>query len=293
MPLPPRITGLVRITAVIVLPDITGSPSSSTLPLNVTVVVASNVQPTSSRDRDGVPTAKDDAGLHCAWAYRDRARWCRYYRERIGTDDAHEPVAPPVTVTSQAPPAAASVTVMLATTVVALLAVALFTVTPLQPNATARLLAPLTSMSASVIVTSPVNPASTDAGLTLAQLGSCVLIANPPVHTTVSAPVVTVTSQVASTASAAIVMLALISVALLAVALFTVMPVQLKATTEVGPKVERSALITTSRVVSLTPNVGSTLTQLGPTPLQTVTAEVRVVGAVSLLALSLATISST
>ena len=51
------------------------------------------------------------------------------------------PVAPPVTVTSQAPPAAASVTVMLATTVVALLAVALFTVTPLQPKQLHRLYA--------------------------------------------------------------------------------------------------------------------------------------------------------
>ncbi len=47
---------------------------------------------------------------------------------------AVEPVAPPVTVTLQVPPAAASVTVMFATTVVALLAVALFTVTPLQPK---------------------------------------------------------------------------------------------------------------------------------------------------------------
>ena len=84
---------------------------------------------------------------------------------------AIEPVAPPVTVTSQLPPAAASVTVMLATTVVALLAVALFTVTPLQPNATARLSIALALTPASVIVTSPVNPASTDAGLTLAHLG--------------------------------------------------------------------------------------------------------------------------
>ncbi len=45
VPLPNRITGLVRISAVIVLPDITGSPTSVTLPSNVTVVVASNVQP--------------------------------------------------------------------------------------------------------------------------------------------------------------------------------------------------------------------------------------------------------
>ena len=69
VPLPPRITGRVCIPAVIVLPDITGVPTSVTLPLNVTVVVASNVQ-LRSRDRDGVPTAKDDTGLHCAWAYR-------------------------------------------------------------------------------------------------------------------------------------------------------------------------------------------------------------------------------
>ena len=89
MPFPPRITGLVRITAVIVLPDITGSPSSSTLPLNVTVVVLSNVQPPAPVTVRLVDAAKMMPVCTVAWGYRDRAGQLRHYRERIGTDDAH------------------------------------------------------------------------------------------------------------------------------------------------------------------------------------------------------------
>jgi uncharacterized membrane protein YidH (DUF202 family) len=276
-----------------VLPLIVGLPIIRTpLPLILTSVVLSNVQfePVMVRDvnRGNKKPVVTVLGLTVI-AQGGVGTTVNASAQMMAVD----PVAPPVTVTLQVPPAAASVTVMLATTVVALLAVALFTVTPAQPKLTATLSIALALTPVSVIVTSPVNPASTDAGLTLAHPGSSVFTSNLPVHTNISAPVVTVTSQVASTASAAMVILAVISVALLAVALFTVMPVQLKATAEVGPKLVRSALITTSKVVSFTPNVGSTLTQPGPTPLQTVTDEVRVVSAVSLLALSLATISST
>ncbi len=197
---------------------------------------------------------------------------------------------PRLTVTLQVPPAVSSAIVMLATTVVGPVTVVLFTVTPGQPKLTAISERPLTSMDDSVIVTSPVNPVSTDAGLTLTHPGSSALISKPPEHTTVSAPVVTVTLQAASAASAAIVILAVIWVALLAVALFTVTPGQLKVTAEVAPKFVLVPVITTSTVDPFKLKAGSTLAQPGSAP-QVVTLAARLTGLAVLLALSLATMS--
>ena len=154
-------------------------------------------------------------------------------------------------------------------------------------------------MSASVIGhILPVNSASTDAGLTLTQVGGVVVMANLSSHVNDEPPVVTVISQAAFAASAATVIFTVSSVALLAVTLFTVTPVQLKLTEllptvlPVVAKLVPAPVMITSLVSPGCVNAGSTVTHSAPT--QVVTSIVRVVGATHAgLPLSLATISST
>ena len=142
----------------------------------------------------------------------------------------------PVTVTSLVHGCAVHATDIFTLTSVALVAVTLLTVMPVQPKLTFRFsIAVRSGVFSSLMLTSVVLPTGTDIGLTLSQLGAN--ISNASEQTSQRAPLIpTPTSHLANCASSAIVILATTSVADLAYALFTVILGQLNKTSEDSSK---------------------------------------------------------